>query len=50
MENLDLDMKSLVECLSNFLGRLFARNHDLMKRSENEELFGSESFHDILSI
>lgn len=38
----------IVEELNTFWGRLFTYNHALMKRSEDEELFGTESFTDII--
>lgn len=45
---MDLDEKKLIESLDLFWGRLFTYNHALMKRSEDEKSFGTESFTDII--
>ena len=42
------DTQIIIEELNALWGRLFSYNHALMKRSENEDLFGTESFTDII--
>ena len=45
---MDFNAKEFFEQLDLFWGRLFAYNHALMKRSEDENQFGSESFTDVI--
>ncbi len=45
---MDFNAKEFVEQLNLFWGRLFTYNHTLMKRSEDEALYGKESFSDII--
>lgn len=45
---MDLNAKDFLNHLSMFWGRLFTYNHTLMKRSEDEKKFGSESFIDVI--
>lgn len=40
---MNFKMEGLVEQLNIFWGQLFTYNHDLMKRSENDKLYGTES-------
>lgn len=46
---MDFDEKEFLMQLDLFWGRLFAYNHSLMKRSEDEQQFGSESFTDVIN-
>lgn len=45
---MDFNAKEFVEQLNLFWGRLFTYNHTLMKRSEDEALYGKESLSDII--
>ena len=45
---MDFNTKEFFEQLDLFWGRLFTYNYDLMKRSEDENQFGSESFTDVI--
>ena len=45
---MDFNAKDFLEQLDSFWGRLFTYNHALMKKSEDEEKFGSESFVDVI--
>lgn len=45
---MDFNAKEFIEQLNLFWGRLFTYNHSLMKRSEDEKLYGSESFIDVI--
>lgn len=45
---MDFDAKEFLMQLDVFWGRLFTYNHILMKRSEDERQFGSESFTDVI--
>lgn len=45
---MDFNAQEFIEQLNLFWGRLFAYNHALLKKSENEKQFGSESFSDII--
>ena len=45
---MDFNAKEFIEQLDLFWGQLFTYNHTLMKRSENENQFGSESFTDVI--
>ncbi len=45
---MDFDAKEFLMQLDLFWGRLFTYNHTLMKHSEDEKQFGSESFTDVI--
>ena len=45
---MDTNEKEFINQLNLLWGRLFTYNHALMKRSEDEEQFGSESFIDVI--
>ncbi len=45
---MDFNAQEFIEQLNLFWGRLFAYNHVLLKKSENEKQFGLESFSDII--
>ena len=45
---MDFNAKDFIEQLDLFWGRLFTYNHTLMKRSEDEKQFGSETFTDVI--
>lgn len=45
---MDLNAKDFIAQLGSFWGKLFTYNHTLMKRSEDETKFGSESFTEII--
>ena len=45
---MNFKVEGLVEQLNIFWGQLFTYNHDLMKRSENDKLYGTESFIDVM--
>lgn len=45
---MDLNAKDFIAQLGSFWGKLFTYNHALMKRSEDETKFGSESFTEII--
>lgn len=46
---MDFKIDEFTEQLNIFWGRLFEYNHTLMKRSENEKLYGTESFTDVMN-
>ena len=45
---MDNNIKEFISELDTLWGRLFTYNHALMKRSEDENKFGSESFTDVI--
>lgn len=45
---MDFNAKEFITQLDLFWGQLFTYNHILMKRSENEKQFGSETFTDVI--
>ena len=45
---MNFNAKQFIEQLDLFWGRLFTYNHALMKKSEDEKQFGSESFTDVI--
>lgn len=45
---MEFNSKEFIEQLNLFWGRLFTYNHTLMKRSEDEKLYGSETFVEVM--